>query len=102
MSKSKKLEVRLNPSKPTNLIYLCLANPLYKGSKWLMMTKALEKMEPLSLVTINKNAEQACRAVNNKHNEDANEVPQPGGCLEKLKEIEGEGKSVDASEFTMV
>ena len=67
-----------------------------------MMTKALEKMEPLPQVKLDKNANQACRAVNDKHLEDPKDVPQPGGCLEKLKEIEGEGKSLDGSEFTMV
>ena len=59
--------IRSDPKMFNEQIKIVRANPLYKGSKWLLMTKALDKMDPLPLIKMDAEANKACRAVNDEH-----------------------------------
>jgi len=59
-------------------------------------------MEPLPLVKIDIQANEACRQNNDEKIKVETEIPLPGGNLEKFKIILGGAKAPDADEFTMV
>jgi hypothetical protein len=67
-----------------------------------MMTKALEKMDPVPLLKMDAEANKAARAVNDEHIKNTKDIPQPGGNVVKLQEVVGEGKVAEATEYTMI
>lgn len=94
--------LRANPKMFNEQIKEVRANPLYKGSKWLMMTKALEKMQPLPPIKVNPLAVRACKSLNEAHLRNAKQDPAEGGAIAKLQDIAGKDKTVDAAEHTSI
>ena len=67
--------IRNDPGMFNEQIKVVRGDKLYKGSKWLLLTKALEKMGPLPQLKLNADANMACRAVNDDHIKAPREVP---------------------------
>jgi hypothetical protein len=79
----------------------CLGSKLYKGTKWQLLIKELEKMDELPHIALDEIASKACRETNEKVLTDQSVDPEHGGNAQRYKNLLGAtAKTGDIEEFT--